>query len=171
VIDQFRQQIQRRLDEVVSEADRLRQALAALDPRGRRPRESAPRRRGAEAARPRAAEATAVAGTATAGTSTPNRRSATARRSTATTAGAATATRATRSRARQASASAAGRAPSGSTKAAVLGALKRREAMTAGQVAETTGLGRASVSTTLSKLSKSGEVQKAKRGYRLAAPR
>jgi DNA-binding IclR family transcriptional regulator len=40
--------------------------------------------------------------------------------------------------------------------------------MTASQVAEQTGLGRASVSTTLSKLVKSGEVQKAQRGYQLA---
>ena len=40
--------------------------------------------------------------------------------------------------------------------------------MTAGQVAEKTGLARATVSTTLSKLAKTGEVQKAERGYRLA---
>ena len=42
------------------------------------------------------------------------------------------------------------------------------EAMTAGQVADKTGLARPTVSTTLSKLAKSGEVQKAERGYRLA---
>jgi hypothetical protein len=40
--------------------------------------------------------------------------------------------------------------------------------MTAGEVATATGLGRASVSTTLSKLAKSGEVTKAARGYQLA---
>jgi DNA-binding transcriptional regulator GbsR (MarR family) len=40
--------------------------------------------------------------------------------------------------------------------------------MTAGEVAAATGLGRASVSTTLSKLAKSGEVAKADRGYRRA---
>ena len=40
--------------------------------------------------------------------------------------------------------------------------------MTAGQVADKTGLARATVSTTLSKLAKNGEVQKAKRGYRIA---
>jgi CRP-like cAMP-binding protein len=39
--------------------------------------------------------------------------------------------------------------------------------MTAGQVAEATGLGRGTVSTTLTKLAKSGEVVKAERGYRL----
>jgi DNA-binding IclR family transcriptional regulator len=37
--------------------------------------------------------------------------------------------------------------------------------MTAGEVASATGLGRASVSTTLSKLARSGEVTKAARGY------
>jgi DNA-binding IclR family transcriptional regulator len=50
----------------------------------------------------------------------------------------------------------------------VLAALAGGEAMTAGQVAGKTGLARPTVSTTLSKLSKSGEVQKAERGYRLA---
>jgi biotin operon repressor len=39
--------------------------------------------------------------------------------------------------------------------------------MTAGEVATATGLGRASVSTTLSKLAKSGEAVKADRGYAL----
>jgi hypothetical protein len=40
--------------------------------------------------------------------------------------------------------------------------------MTAGEVATATGLGRATVSTTLSKLAKSGEVTKAARGCQLA---
>ena len=39
--------------------------------------------------------------------------------------------------------------------------------MTAGEVAAATGLSRGTVSTTLSKLAKSGDVVKAKRGYRL----
>jgi DNA-binding IclR family transcriptional regulator len=63
---------------------------------------------------------------------------------------------------------AAARAASGSTKTAVLEALTGANAMTAGEVATATGLGRASVSTTLSKLAKSGEVIKAARGYQLA---
>jgi CRP-like cAMP-binding protein len=42
--------------------------------------------------------------------------------------------------------------------------------MTAGDVATATGLGRATVSTTLSKLAKTGEVSKAQRGYRIAEP-
>jgi DNA-binding transcriptional regulator GbsR (MarR family) len=40
--------------------------------------------------------------------------------------------------------------------------------MTASEVAAATRLGRASVSTTLSKLSKTGEVAKAERGYTLS---
>ena len=39
--------------------------------------------------------------------------------------------------------------------------------MTAGEVASATGLGRGTVSTTLSKLAKSGVVVKADRGYKL----
>src|SRR5205814_7562429 len=54
----------------------------------------------------------------------------------------------------------------GATKAAVLAALAGGEAMTAGQVADKTGLARPTVSTTLSKLAKSGEVEKDERGYR-----
>jgi DNA-binding IclR family transcriptional regulator len=52
----------------------------------------------------------------------------------------------------------------------VLSALRGADGkpMTAGEVASATGLGRASVSTTLSKLAKSGEVTKADRGYKLA---
>jgi DNA-binding IclR family transcriptional regulator len=49
----------------------------------------------------------------------------------------------------------------------VLAALAGGEAMTAGAVAAKTGLGTGTVSTTLSKLAKSGEVEKAQRGYRL----
>ena len=60
-----------------------------------------------------------------------------------------------------------GRGPRGGTKSAVLRALAGGESMTASDVANATGLGRASVSTTLSKLAKTGEVSKAERGYRL----
>jgi len=62
-----------------------------------------------------------------------------------------------------------GRTAPGATKASVLAALAGGEAMTAGQVATKAGLARPTVSTTLSKLAKTGEVQKADRGYRLAA--
>jgi DNA-binding transcriptional ArsR family regulator len=55
----------------------------------------------------------------------------------------------------------------GATKAAVLAALKDGSAMTAGEIAAATGLGRATTSTTLSKLAKSGEITKAARGYQI----
>jgi len=62
---------------------------------------------------------------------------------------------------------ASGRTASGATKSAVLAVLASGDAMTAGEVANATGLGRASVSTTLSKLSKTGEVTKAARRYQI----
>jgi CRP-like cAMP-binding protein len=55
----------------------------------------------------------------------------------------------------------------GTTKSRVLEALSDGKAMTAGEVATATGLARATVSTTLSRLAKDGEVVKAERGYRL----
>ena len=61
------------------------------------------------------------------------------------------------------------RAPLGAPKSAVLAALSDGQAMTAGEVAAATGLGRATVSTTLSKLAKTGAVAKADRGYRRPA--
>ena len=62
-----------------------------------------------------------------------------------------------------------GRSTRGATKSSVLAALAGGEAMTAGQVATKAGLARPTVSTTLSKLAKTGEVQKAERGYRLTS--
>ena len=62
-----------------------------------------------------------------------------------------------------------GRTVRGGTKASVLAALAGGEALTAGQVATKAGLARPTVSTTLSKLAKTGEVQKADRGYRVPA--
>jgi DNA-binding transcriptional ArsR family regulator len=64
-------------------------------------------------------------------------------------------------------ASARGRTAPGATKSKVLAALAKGGAMTAGEVASATGVGRGTVSTTLSRLVKSGEVLKAERGYRL----
>jgi DNA-binding transcriptional ArsR family regulator len=55
----------------------------------------------------------------------------------------------------------------GETKAKVLAALSPDRGSTAGEVAKVTGLARPTVSTTLSKLSKTGAVVKADRGYRL----
>jgi DNA-binding transcriptional ArsR family regulator len=64
-------------------------------------------------------------------------------------------------------ASASGRTRPGETKARVLAALSRDGGATAGEVAEATGLARPTVSTTLSRLAKTGVVVKADRGYRL----
>ena len=137
MIDRLREQLQERLEQLLSEADRLRKALAALDPRS-----------------PKA----------------PPRKS-TARRSAATTGSKPAASVAKRTPARRTAKPAARssrRTAPGATKAAVLAALDASQGMTAGEVAAKTGLGRGTASTTLSKLAKTGEVQKAERGYRLA---
>ena len=123
LIDTFRKQIQDRLDQLLSEAERLRRALAALGPR------KAPPKPAARAAAP------------------PRPASTRARR-----------TQAARARRRTAP---------GATKSRVLAALSASEPMTAGDVAAATGLQRPAVSTTLTRLAKSGEVVKAERGYRL----
>jgi DNA-binding transcriptional ArsR family regulator len=123
LIDRIRKDIQDRLDAVLSEADKLRKALQALDPRGGS--SSPPTRRTATSP-------------SVARTSTPRRpRSATRR------------------------------TQPGATKRRVLDALSDGNARTAGEVAADTGITRGTVSTTLSKLSKTGEVVKAERGYRL----
>jgi biotin operon repressor len=137
VIDRLREQIQERLDQLAGEADRLRKALAALDPRSSKaPARKPPARKPAQPTASTDASATKRA---------PARRTS------------------------QAAARSPRRTAPGATKASVLAALAGGEAMTAGQVADKTGLARATVSTTLSKLAKNGEVQKAERGYRLPA--
>jgi CRP-like cAMP-binding protein len=136
VIDRLREQIQERLDQLVGEADRLRKALAALDPRSSK----APTRQ-PQARKP--AQATATKPAASAAKRRPARRT-------------------TKPPARSPR-----RTAPGATKASVLAALTSGEAMTAGEVAAKSGLARGTVSTTLSKLAKSGEMQKAERGYRL----
>jgi biotin operon repressor len=145
MIDRIRQDIQERLDQLLAEADRLRKVLTALggDRRGSSPST-------ARSARP---------------SSTPRSRPGAGTSSRARTgAGTGTGSRAgTGSQPRS-------RAAAGGTKQAVLKALAdaNGEAMTASQVAGSTGLGRASVSTTLSKLARAGDVKKANRGYQLA---
>ena len=119
LIDRIRKDIQDRLDTVLSEADKLRKALQALDPRG---------------------GSTPTASRRTSSARPPQRRSTSARRT-----------------------------PPGATKRRVLQALSDGKAKTAGEVAASTGIARGTVSTTLSKLSKTGEVVKAKRGYRVPA--
>ena len=60
------------------------------------------------------------------------------------------------------------RAPRGQNRRAILEAI-RDEAKTAGDVAKETGIGRPTVSTTLTKLVSDGAAVKAKRGYKAAA--
>ena len=68
---------------------------------------------------------------------------------------------------RNTGANAPARTVPGATKAKVLAALPTDGGLTASEVAAVTGLGRGTVSTTLSKLARNGEVVKADRGYRL----
>jgi sugar-specific transcriptional regulator TrmB len=130
VIDRLREQIQERLDQLAGEADRLRKALAALDPRSSK----APASKPVQPTKP---------------ATSPTKRTPARRTS-------------------QPTARSPRRTTTGATKASVLAALAGGEAMTAGEVATKAGLARGTVSTTLSTLAKSGEVQKAERGYRIA---
>ncbi len=162
LIDRMRKDIQDRLDAVLGEADKLRKALLALDPRGG----SASSRGGSRSSgsgtsrgtrRSSRSSASRSSGARAARSSGPQRRSRSTQR---------------RSQGNQRR-SQARRTPPGATKNRVLEALSDGRARTAGEVAETTGLARGTVSTTLSKLARGQEVVKAERGYRLpteAAP-
>jgi CRP-like cAMP-binding protein len=143
VIDRIRKDIQERLDQLLAEVEKLRRALVALDPREQ---PTAPR---AERSKPTPAR------------KEPARKSASPKTRRPESSSARTQTRAARSATPRA------RTAPGVTKAKVLSALSGDGALTAGDVAKVTGLGRASVSTMLSKLANSGEVVKAQRGYRL----
>ena len=150
VIDQIIRAIQASIDELLGEIERLRRALAALTSR-----ESEPDRRGRAAAPTRSAAGERVANSPRAATRrTPRTRTASVPPAPAA-----------QTPASPAAAPARARTAPGATKAAVLAALKDGSAMTAGEIAAATGLGRATVSTTLSKLAASGEITKAARGY------
>ena len=72
VIDRLREQIQQRLDQLTGEADRLRKALAALDPRASKAPARKPPARKPPA--PKAAQATATKPAASGTKRTPARR-------------------------------------------------------------------------------------------------
>jgi DNA-binding transcriptional ArsR family regulator len=136
LIDRIRHDIQQRLEQLLAEADKLRHALVALDPREHispTPKASksppAAKRDGNTQEASRMTPAPAVG----ASNGEPSSR----------------------------------RTRPGETKLKVLAALSRDQGLTAGEVAEATGLARPTVSTTLSRLSKSGDVVKADRGYHL----
>lgn len=144
MLDELRRDIERRLNDLLSEADKLRHALEALGPDGHAAssrahgQSSAPRARRATSARRAPARAPAGSTSVTPAASQP---------------------------------ATSGRARARGTKDAVLAALSSGDAMTASDLANATGLGRASVSTTLSKLAQTGEITKAARGYQLADQR
>jgi sugar-specific transcriptional regulator TrmB len=137
LIDRIRHDIQHRLEQLLAEADKLRHALVALDPR----------------------ERMSPTATATKSQSTAQR-----------TVNTPTSLKRTPARAASASngAPSPGRTRPGETKVKVLAALSIDQGLTAGEVAQATGLARPTVSTTLSRLSKTGDVVKADRGYHLS---
>jgi len=140
LIDRIRHDIQQRLDQLLAEADKLRRALAALDPR----RSSAPASKPTRSRSTTTPAATSPAASKTTPARTPKRA-----------AGAVNGARAPQ------------RTAPGQTKATVLAALAGDRVLTAGEVATATGLARPTVSTTLSRLAKAGDVVKADRGYQL----
>ncbi len=144
--------IQAGIDELLGEIERLRRALAALTTR-----ESEAERSGRGALRRSAAGATPAKSPRGAAHRAPRTRkgSAPPRPAAATTASPAL------------PGPARARTAPGATKAAILAALGDGSAMTASEIAAGTGLGRATVSTTLSRLAASGEIAKAARGYQL----
>ncbi len=144
MIDQIRRDIQARLDELLGEADTLQRALAALS--------------ASESEKPRGDRAAPASGAA--GESAVKSVGARTRR-------APRASRTSEKPAGPAAAPAPARTAQGATRAAVLAALADGSAMTAGEIAAATGLGRATVSAALSKLASSGQVAKAARGYQL----
>jgi CRP-like cAMP-binding protein len=146
LIDRIRHDIQERLDQLLAEVEKLRHALAELDPRERRAPDPKPARSKPKPARSKPA---AKRPARTVDSSKPTSAS---RRTSAVS---------------SANGSATTRTPPGETRAKVLAALSSGTALTAADVAKATGLARPTVSTTLSRLAKSGEVAKADRGYRL----
>jgi len=165
MIDQLRSQIQELLEQLLAEVEKLRRALAALGGGNGSPTNQAatrPRRSAAKGPGRARTTSTRSAGTVKApATAAGTEDSPTGASSASTKERASSSSAAPRSRTR---------APLGATKSAVLAALSNGQAMTAGDVAAATGLGRATVSTTLSKLAKTGEVAKADRGYRRPEP-
>ena len=149
MLDQLRRDIQARLDQLLAEADRLRRALAALSPRD-----------GSKTETPSDSEPAPVRAS--------SRPTPVARKRATTPQSGDRGSQVAPSAGGGQTATAPARTAPGATKTAVLAALAGGKAMTASEVSSATGLGRASVSTTLSKLAKTGEITKASRGYRIA---
>jgi len=160
MLEQVRRDIKNRLDELLGEADKLRHALAAL---GSRETPAAPSASSPPKVRSRRSDSHSTSRTAT-----PKSARSRANATTAATAPSRQPAKAAAASGRPKSSTA--RTAPGATKSAILAALATDSAMTAGEVATATGLGRATVSTTLSRLAKTGEVNKAARGYQITKP-
>ena len=160
MLDQLRRDLTSRLDELLTEADKLRRALTALGTRQSHRAPSAPS--GPSAPKPRATRAPAKP------TSASGKRPASRAKTPRATAS--SPARDQSSAASPATPQARKRTAPGATKSAVLAALAKGDAMTASEIATATGLGRASISTTLSRLAKTGELTKVTRGYQITKP-
>ncbi len=163
MLDQLSRGIKTCLDALLREADKLRQALTALGSRDASAAAS-PKTRFSAAQTPSPRRAKAALSPAASPRQT--------KRSRAGKPGAASSSRQSTSRSTT-PAGAAGdgaRSAPGATKRAVLAALADGKAMIAGEIATATGLGRPSVSTTLSRLAKTGQLTKVARGYQIASP-
>ncbi len=155
VIDQIIRAIQASIDELLGEIERLRRALAVLTARESEPDRSQP-------AMPKRSAAGGSAAKSPSGAARPTPRARKASVPSAPSAPSAS----TSSRSSAAPARRTRTAP-GVTRAVILAALQGGSAMTAGEIAAVTGLGRATVSTTLTRLATSGEIAKAARGYQI----
>lgn len=160
MLDQLRSDLTSRLDELLGEADKLRRALTALGTRQHNRTSSAT---------PTSSPSKPRTDRVKSNTAAPVRKvtPSSAETATKTAAPAARRSRSTKPKGAQQTSS---RTAPGATKSAVLATLATGETMTAGQVATAAGLGRPTVSTTLSRLAKTGEVTKASRGYRITKP-
>ena len=160
MLGQLSRDIKTRLDALIGEADKLRQALTALGSRDGNPKPSTPTRSSAAQTRsPRRAQATATAA------APPRQTSRSKAKPPMPSSSRQTKPRSTKpsGQAREGT-----RTVPGATRRAVVETLADGTAMTAGEIAAATGLGRPSVSTTLSRLAKTGELTKAARGYQIA---
>jgi DNA-binding transcriptional ArsR family regulator len=165
LIDRITKEIQDRLDQILAEAERLRKALVALDPRGGSSRKSDGGAATSQASR--ATSSAAARSSSASGRSSGSRSSARTSSGGTRSSGRSGGGSGGRSTGASRSGSGGSRTAPGATRAAVLKALSDGKARTAGEVASATGLARGTVSTTLSKLARSGELTKADRGYQL----
>jgi len=158
MLNQLSRDIKNRLGALLGEADKLRQALTALGSR-----DGSPERPGAD----RSSAARTSSSRRAAATGTPAAASRQRSRARAQNQAEASSSRQRKPPAGTSAGQAgkATRSAPGATKGAILETLSTGEAMTAGEIAAATGLGRATVSTTLSRLAKTGDLNKVARGY------